>query len=204
MKKQVLMIAGAMLAMAASVSASAQSVKVNPGVYVALEGGYAMTSSLDSLSSRRTTSEDKNVGLARGALGYQFSPNWALELGYFGTGDLKRSQTDGVNRYHEKYKASGADLVGIYKFTEGAPGLYLKAGVSYAEVSWDSVRTTAGVKTGSRSGSVSGIGYLLGLGYEYDFTQDWSANLGYARYQRVGSATDLNANVLSAGLKYRF
>ena len=198
------MIAGAMLAMAASVSASAQSAKVNAGVYVGLEGGYANTSSLDSAAGYRTTSESKNAGIGRLALGYQFSPNWALELAYFGSGEFKRSQTDGVNRYHDKFKASGADLVGIYKFTEGVPGLYMKAGLTYAEVSIDRVRTTAGVKTGGASASVSGAGYLLGLGYEYDFTQNWSANLGYTRYQRVGSATDVNANVLSAGLKYRF
>jgi opacity protein-like surface antigen len=44
----------------------------------------------------------------------------------------------------------------------------------------------------------------LGLGYEYDITKNWSASANYTRYQRVGSATDVNANVLSAGLKYRF
>ncbi|WP_169801844.1 outer membrane protein [Herbaspirillum chlorophenolicum] len=203
MKKHVLMTAGAMLAMAA-VSASAQAVKSNQGVYVGLEGGYANATSLSSVRGERTTSETRNAGFVRAALGYQFTPNWALELGYFGTGDFKRNGTDGVNRYHDKYKASGADFAGVYKFTEGVPGLYLKAGLSYAEVSGDRVRTTAGVKTGSGSASTSGTGYLLGLGYEYDITKNWSASANYTRYQRVGSATDVNANVLSAGLKYRF
>lgn len=198
------MIAGAVLAMAVSVSASAQAVKSNPNVYVGLEGGFANSSSLDSASGYRTTSETKNAGFVRGALGYQFTPNWALEIGYFGTGDFKREQTAGVDRFADKYKASGADLVGIYKFTRGAPGLYLKAGLSYAEVTLDRTRTTGGVGTGAGSVSMSGMGYLLGLGYEYDFNQNWSANAGYTRYQRVGSATDVNVNVLSAGVKYRF
>lgn len=199
------MIAGAVLAMAVSVSASAQAVKSNPNVYVGLEGGFAANaSSVDSIEGYRTTSETKNVGFVRGAVGYHFTPNWALEIGYFGTGDFKREQTAGVDRFADKYKASGADLVGIYKFTGGVPGLYLKAGVSYAEVSGERVRTTAGIKTGAYSGSMSGMGYLLGLGYEYDFNQNWSANAGYTRYQRVGSATDVNVNVLSAGVKYRF
>ncbi|TQK13566.1 opacity protein-like surface antigen [Herbaspirillum sp. SJZ130] len=198
MKKYVSMTAGAMLAMAVSVSASAQAVKSNQGVYVGVDGGFANVPSLASPANHRVTSETKNAGFIRGALGYHLTPNWAWELGYFGTGDFKQSGTNGSSNYNAKYKASGADFTAIYKLTAGVPGLFLKAGVSYAEVSGSGIQFSDG------SQSASGMGYLLGLGYEYDFTRNWSANLAYTRYQRVGSVDNLNANVLGAGLKYRF
>lgn len=197
MKKHAFLIASVMLA-ATSFSVSAQAVKVNPGVYLGVDGGFASVPSLTSPAGARVTSETKSAGFMRGALGYHFTSDWALELGYFGTGDFKQSGMVGTGRYDAKYKASGADFTAIYKFKEGLPGLFLKAGVSYARVSGSGIRFSDG------SQSASGMGYLLGLGYEYDFSSNWGANLAYTRYQRVGSVENLNANVLTAGLKYRF
>jgi hypothetical protein len=48
----------------------------------------------------------------------------------------------------------------------------------------------------------------LGIGYEYDLTSRFSINGAYTRLQRVGGSWEdgvsVNANLLSAGLKYRF
>ncbi|WDZ97667.1 porin family protein [Herbaspirillum sp. WKF16] len=201
MKKQALMIAGAALAMAFSAFASAQGSKFNPGPYVGVEGGYVQAT-VPKHEGYRITSESKNAGFVRGMLGYQFTPNWALELGYFGTGDVKRSDTNGAHSYDEKYKASGADLAVLYKLTEMLPGIYVKAGLTYAKVTEDIVESRAG---GFKyHGSGTGTGYLFGLGYEYDFTPAWSANANYTRYQRVANVPGVNLNQLGVGVKYRF
>ena len=202
MKTFALLIAGFALAG----SASAQAAKPNTGVYVGIEGGFA-NSTIPDTSGFNTTSETNNAGVLRGALGYQFTPNLALEAGYFSSGDFKKSGRNGAATYDTKVSAKGADLAVIYKFTEGVPGLFLKGGVTYAKVSYSSEQRVGTVPVAKQNGSQTGTGYLFGLGYEYDFSPNWSANVAYTRLQDLGGSSDAgsnSANVVTAGLKYRF
>ena len=199
MKKQSAMFVAAMLVAGA---AAAQS-KADNGVYVGLEGAYINTNSQNTPTGYRKTSETNDVGAVRALLGYQLNKNWSLELGYFNTGDTKQSGTNGTVNYDIKIKAEGEDLAVLYKFTEGAPGLFLKAGVSYSKVSGSATARLAGLSA-SATDSQSGTGYVAGLGYEFNLTGGLAARLGYTRYERVGGDSANKMNLFSAGLKYQF
>ncbi len=199
MKKQSAMLLALMLLAGA---AAAQS-KAENGVYAGIEGAYVNTPAQNAPTGFRKTSETNDVGAVRVLVGYQFNKNLGLELGYFNTGDTKQSGTDGAINYDVKIKAEGEDLAVIYKFTEGLPGLFLKAGVSYSKVSGSASARLAGLTT-SATGSQSGTGYVAGLGYEFNVSGGLDARLGYTRYDHIGGQSDNKMNMFSAGLKYRF
>jgi opacity protein-like surface antigen len=202
MKKSLFLMAGALLA-ATSLSVSAQAVKSDSGFYLGVEGGLANTGKNQSTPGYRVISDVSKVGFMRGVAGYRFSGNMALEAGYFGTRDAKLEQSNGTRSDHVHANVRGSDLAAIYKFSDGLPGLFLKGGLSYATLSISETTTTAGSSI-QRKGSSTGMGYLLGVGYELDLSRNLSANVGYTRYQRVAGLENSKLGVISAGAKYRF
>lgn len=208
MKTIRLLTAGLLLA-ACAASASAQAVKSDSGVYVGIEGG--MTTYLVSTNEPffKEWSESKNAGALRALIGYRFNPNFALEMSYLSLGDYELSSPN-VNGRRARLSANTDlfDLSVIYKFTQFVPGFYLKAGAMNSTVSLQYNEETSSGRGRGRSASQSGYGYSFGLGYEYDLTPHLSANAGFTRLQRLGGSWDdgdsVNANLYSAGLKYRF
>jgi len=194
MKKSAFLIAGVLLAG----SASAQMAKGHTGVYMGLEGGIANSAKDKTLPA--SISQSQNSGMLRGALGYQFTPNWALEAGYFVTGDFKSQGRSGGMTHNNSSNVKGFDLTGIYKFDNG---IYLKGGWMHSTVSTSGNSRVGNTIVRRVSGSASGTGYLLGLGYEFDLAPHASVNVGYTRLQKLGNG-DGGLNVVSAGLKYRF
>ncbi|NUU00864.1 porin family protein [Herbaspirillum robiniae] len=199
MKKNAVFIA----AMMAAGSAFAQT--ADSGVYVGLEGAYVSVNSIATPNGGRKTSETTDVGALRGMIGYQFNKNLGLELGYFATDDFKQNGTNlaGTATYETKIDTKGVDLAVVYKFTEFVPGLFLKAGATHSKVSAN-ITARSGSASASASDSVSGTGYLFGLGYEFAFSQNLGARLGYTRYEKLGGESDNKANMFSAGIKYKF
>ncbi|KAF1044504.1 MAG: hypothetical protein GAK35_01703 [Herbaspirillum frisingense] len=175
-------------------------------MYVGVEGAYASVNSVATPSGARKTSETTDVPALRAMIGYQFNKNLALELGYFATDDFKQSGTvPGTSAtYDAKADAKGADLAVVYKFTEFVPGLFLKAGATYSKVSASATARVNGAAIASASDSVSGTGYLVGLGYEFTVSQNLGARLGYTRYEKLGGENDNKLNMFSVGLKYQF
>ena len=207
MKTIRVLTAGLLLA-ACSSFASAQAVKSDSGVYVGIEGG--MTTYLVKTSDPiRDWAESRNAGALRALIGYRFNPNVALEMSYLSLGDYELSSPK-VNGRRGKLSANTDvfDLSVIYKFTQFVPGFYLKAGAMNSTVSLHYNEETPSGPGQGRSASRSGYGYSVGLGYEYDLTPHLSANAGFTRLQRLGGSWDdgesVNANLYSAGLKYRF
>jgi opacity protein-like surface antigen len=199
MNKSLLLMAGALLA-ATSLSVSATS---STGVYVGIDGGRANLGDNESTSGYQVTSDVSKVGFIRGMVGYRFSENLALEAGYFGSGNARLEQNNGVRSESISANVRGADFAAIYKFTEGLPGLFFKGGLSYAKVSM-SERSGGAGSSYQADAFQTGMGYLVGLGYEVDFFSNWSANIAYTRYQRLAGLENAKMGVISAGLKYRF
>ncbi len=185
--------------MMAAGSVAAQT--VDSGVYIGLEGGIASISAIATPTNGVKTSETNEAAALRALVGYQINKNFAVELGYFATDDFKQDGTDRSRtvRYNLKADVKGADLSVIYKFTEFVPGLYLKAGATHSKVS-----ASLSQPAGNSSGSVSGTGYLFGLGYEFAVAQNVGINVGYTRYEKLGGESDNKMNLYSAGVKYKF
>ncbi len=146
-----------------------------------------------------------NTGALRLFGGYQFTPNWAVELGYLSSGSFSMSQSDQFGTVQSDMKISGLELSGVYKFTQGVPGLFLKAGVTQFKVKGSSrdTATGTGVVT-TENESISGNGALFGLGYETTLSGNISGRIGFTRYQRVAGESDANVNAVYLGLKYNF
>ena len=199
MKKNIAAAVAAIAAMMAAGSVAAQT--VDSGVYIGLEGGIASISAIATPTNGVKTSETNEAAALRALVGYQINKNFAVELGYFATDDFKQDGTDRSRtvRYNLKADVKGADLSVIYKFTEFVPGLYLKAGATHSKVS-----ASLSQPAGNSSGSVSGTGYLFGLGYEFAVAQNVGINVGYTRYEKLGGESDNKMNLYSAGLKYQF
>lgn len=197
MKKNILFAATMLFAGAASAQSN------DSGVYVGIEGAYASISGISTVSGYRKTSETNDTGALRALVGYQFNKNLALELGYFATDDFKQSATNGSVSYDTKLKVEGADLSVIYKFTEGVPGLFLKAGATQSRVK-GAITARSGSAVASANGSDNGSGYLFGLGYEFSFSQSLGARVAYTRYENLGGQSSDDLNLFSLGLKYKF
>jgi len=211
MQMKVIHLIAATAALAMSTLGFAEESRPATGIYVGLEGGsvsYAVNDGNDG-PSRDEYVESARAGAVRLSVGYQFTPNFSLESGYFHLGDFKREERNaGPYRWHLTANTHGFDLLAIYKLTEFIPGLYLKGGLMHSQVSLEAAEDGPYAYRRSTSHSQSGIGYQLGIGYEYDLTSRFSINGAYTRLQRVGGSWEdgvsVNANLLSAGLKYRF
>ncbi|ONN64145.1 porin family protein [Herbaspirillum sp. VT-16-41] len=203
MKKMHLMAAGLLSVACATVAA--QAVKSGPGFYVGLEGGAAHYD-IDVEHSPGTI-EKNDAGMFRFGGGYQFTPNFSVEMGYFRIGEASIEDSDRFSRDTAKVRVSGFDLTAAYKFSNVLPGVYFKAGITQAKFTEDVRYEYSGFGfSGSVSerASKSGTGYLLGLGYEYDLTKSFSINGGYTRYEGLGGQSKVDVNLFAAGLKYRF
>ncbi len=196
----VAMVVAAMMATGPAVAQTSDN-----GVYVGVEGAWVTVNSITRPSNAVNVSETTDVGALRGLVGYQFNKNLALELGYFATDDFKQSGgiSGSATTYDLKINVKGTDLAVIYKFTEFLPGLYLKAGAVYSKVS-GSVTARNGSVSASASDSVSGTGYLYGLGYDFNVAQNVGIRVGYTRYEKLGGESDNKGNMYSAGVKYKF
>ncbi|MGO0789038.1 porin family protein [Herbaspirillum seropedicae] len=203
MKKSYLCMAGAMLL--ASTAASAQAVKAERGFYVGLEGGAARYD-IDVVRSRNVT-EKNDAGMLRLGGGYQLSPNFSLEAGYFRIGDTTLDYADAHTREHAKANVSGFDLTAAYRFSEGLPGVYVKGGLiqsTVKETARSETRDLNNISIDTVQVSASGTGYLLGVGYEYDLARSVSIGGGYTRLENLGGRSNIAVNLWSATLKYRF
>ncbi|KAF1043766.1 MAG: hypothetical protein GAK35_02067 [Herbaspirillum frisingense] len=192
MKKHAVAVAA--MAMMAAGSAFAQT--ADSGVYVGVEGAYVSVNSIATPNGARKTSETTDVAALRAMIGYQFNKNLGLELGYFATDDFKQSGNvlGSTATYQTKIDVKGVDLAVVYKSTEFVPDLFLKAGATHSKVSGD-ITARNGAASASASDSVSGTGYLVGLGYEFTVSQNLGARLGYTRYEKLGGESDNKANM---------
>lgn len=117
--------------------------------------------------------------------GYQFTPNFALEGGYFDLGHID----DGTGRV--KLRGAYLDAVGLYEF---APKWSVLGRAGLAEGRFTSV-----------GGKDSSPALKLGAGIQYDLTDRVALRTEYERY-RFTDAFDAKANVgvVSVGLKVAF
>lgn len=136
--------------------------------------------------------------------GYQFTPNWALELGYSST-NYSINVDDIDERSSGNIRLKGLDLGVTYKFTEFVPGLFVKAGISRfkARASGSGVDKTNG-STFTVDGAPSGTGPMFGIGYEANLAGKLDGHVGYTQYNKVTGDSDVKLRMYYVGLKYRF
>jgi OmpA-OmpF porin, OOP family len=153
----------------------------------------------------------------RVAGGYQFSRYLAVELGYADLGGPKSNGTltltTGTATLDTDSKVSAWDLsvLGSLPLVERLFA-YGRAGIYRAEVESTTHFTTTGGVTvnGATSGtsriSETNTGMVLGIGLKYEFLRSLAVRAEWQRYFDLegSGGTDIDADVLSVGLLYRF
>ncbi|HEX2545056.1 MAG TPA: outer membrane beta-barrel protein, partial [Ramlibacter sp.] len=137
--------------------------------------------------------------------GYQFTPMFSAEFGYFDLGryDYFYTATAGSFRGESRFQGLNLDLVGRMPFGDRFSALARIGGVYNRARS--SVTTTGTVPTLGGSQRENSLGVKVGLGLEYAFTPQLSVRAEVERY-RLEDPIRRRGNIDTAtlGLVYRF
>lgn len=200
-----------------SASLYAQQATDEKGWYGGVFGGITKAKIGDGVlpisgSTASSLSKDDSAGVLGVALGYDFSPQWAVEGGYVDNGKLsvRRTSTAGtVGTFGAQVDGTAFYLAGIGKM-HLANRFYLFGKLGVARTT-----TEANLDTTGAFALPAGIGanskrtesnLLWGLGAGYDFTRTVGLRLDFTRITNVGDATtgEGDVNTLTAAVKFRF
>lgn len=121
----------------------------------------------------------------KGYAGYEFTPNIALELGYVDLGEFTSSV--GAAKVDGAY----LDAVGKYRFTPQWSGL-ARAGLFASKLEAPGL------------GSDRGTGLKVGVGAQYDISQNLAVRGEYERYRVEAFDTNPQVGFWSVGLNLKF
>ena len=161
---------------------------------LARNNGFAINSS----STDNSSTGGKLFG------GYQLSPNFAVEGGYFDLGRFNYSGVTSGGTYNGNTRSHGLnlDLVGKLPVTDRLSVLG-RVGAAYAKTTDSSSSTFAPPATANRSRSETYAKY--GVGLEYAITDALSLRGELERYHRINDQIRRgNVDMASIGLVYRF
>jgi len=143
-------------------------------------------------------------------LGYQLSPNFAIEGGYVDLGKFGFNSAvtaPAVDSISGRVKVSGYNLslVAIAPLSQIAPGwsVYGKGGFFDARTKFEA--SSSGLVTTS-NGSEKSTNGTFGLGAAYEITKNVAANLEWNRYLKVGDSTTSKGDIdlVTLGLTFKF
>lgn len=194
------LIATAALAGLIAGPAFAQSYQYDPneGPYLGAGLGYSTldNNTLDRLDSAGANTDDSDTAYKLFA-GYQFNPNFAIEASYLDFGDFE------ANAGSEKLEASadgfGFALVGKLPI-QGGFSVHGKLGMVAWDGDLDYSDSASGVST---SLGEDGTDPYYGIGAEYEVDRIMM-RAEYERYDLSDSGEDLEIDLVSASLGYRF
>lgn len=164
-----------------------------PGFYVGGQVGYADTHYSTGDISNVTSASITNTGVAGRVFGgYEFTPNWAGELGYTQFSNTKFNNVNGtgVNSHISQYAVDLAGK-GILPLDNGF-ALYGKLGGAYVKANGNN-----GI------GTTTKINPEVGAGASYDLTPNVPVDISWTHIQKVGGNIP-NTDFFAAGIGYNF
>jgi outer membrane immunogenic protein len=172
------------------------------GGYIGVNGGYGFGRSEFS-APFAGSSFDTSGGLVGGTLGY----NYQMDQIVFGIeGDIDASWIKGSSTCGglscETKNSWLATVRGRLGYAAGRFMPYVTGGAAFGDIN----NTIAGLGSASETKT----GWTAGGGLEYNFNGPWSAKLEYLYVDLgrgapiAGSDADLTANIVRAGINYRF
>jgi len=199
------------LAFVAALATATVSAPAMASGYAGAEGGYAWVDikakqtaqELANLSGSTVTyTHDKAAFMGRLFGGYDISPNLALEVGGFTTGNLSATYTITGASASESYSASGLDVSIVLK--PSPEGFYAKLGMHNSKVSGNASLVIGGVTYAVASTTKSGTGVMGGIGYQSELSPNLYWQAGWTYYGNLGGISSANANFISFGVTSKF
>ena len=190
----------ALLGSAAPASGQLMRMSQNLGLYAGANvGGSYGRNACDDPASVSFVGDCDDKGLAwKVFAGYQFHPNFAVELGYVRLGKLEANGTIMGVPVTASGRAQGVELVGvgIYPVTREA-SIYAKLGLFHWREKVD------GIVGGffPVSGKEDGTDFTLGLGASYRFARNLA---GRVEWQRYNDVNETRYDYFGVGLTYHF
>ena len=182
-------------------------------------GGLGVGLTMSNIDDGRITSGLRGQGLTVTSIndderdigykafgGYKFTPNFALEGGYFDLGKFSYSATTspaGTSNGSTKLSGFNVDAVGILPLTDKFSA-FGRIGAQYAKAK-DSFSGNGAASFANSSPSKGAANYKLGAGVQYDFTDNVGLRTEWERYRindAVGNRGDID--MLSVGLVVMF
>lgn len=161
------------------------------------------------------SNSSKDSGLAGRVFGgYQFTQNFAAEMGYtkFKNMTAKMVATDALNNsltLNGTVKTDAVDLVGKFILPlQNGFQVYAKAGAAYLreQASVDSTVAVGGLSaTAKGSKTEHKVLPTFGVGAGYEVAKNLVADVSWNRIQKVGNSSNLNStDFVGVGLTYNF
>ncbi|OGT08228.1 MAG: hypothetical protein A2X78_00935 [Gammaproteobacteria bacterium GWE2_37_16] len=156
----------------------------NPGIYVGLQAGMDLSNwgnvnNSDNWSTYFGDGISKENGFAgRVFVGWDFHPNFAVELGYFREFNRPVATESGFGDVW-RYTTQGFDLMGKLKYAfDDMFGIYAKFGVDYllTKVDQQGANTNGNYNTNN-------FNIAYGLGLSYEAVQNLTLDLSWTRFQ---------------------
>jgi OOP family OmpA-OmpF porin len=167
----------------------------------------ALNSSLvrQGFAINSTTSDNRGTGYKLYG-GYQFTPNFALEGGYFDLGRFSsRSNTTPTGTFSDTTRVRGLnlDLVGTLPISDRF-SVFGRVGAAYAQ-SKSNFDSTGFVPVNTSNRSRNGTNVKFGVGVQYAITDALAVRAEFERY-RINDPIRNHGNIdmASVGLVYRF
>ena len=158
-------------------------------------------------ASGLSSSLDKHDTAYKLQLGYQFTPNWAVEGGYVDLGkfDYRANFTGGSA--NGQAKATGWNIAGVgtYPINEQF-SVFGKLGMIDAKVK-ENVFASGPVGTASGSESATKWKANFGAGVTYNVSKNLGVRAELERFDKLGDngkTGESNVNLLSLGVAYKF
>lgn len=158
------------------------------------------------------SSLDKNDTGFSLTVGYQFTPNLAVEAAYFdlGKGRYKADATVGDGEetadltmgFNYKSRGPALALVGVWPLNETV-SLDARAGAYFAKTKVSVFASDGETSDSEGLGSESSTSLLLGVGATWSLTERMGLRLGFTRLNKA-VADDGDVNRLSLGLRFTF
>ena len=153
------------------------------GIYVGLQAGYDMNawgnvSNPDNRAFFGTYISQENGFAGRVLGGWDFHPNFAVEMGYFRAFNKPVSMITGSDWW--RYTTQGFDLMGKMKYAfDDNFGVYAKFGLDYLLTQID----PQGTNTTISGYSVDNFNIAYGLGFGYEVAQNLTLDVSWTRFQ---------------------
>ncbi|EDP45932.1 outer membrane beta-barrel protein [Rickettsiella grylli] len=194
--------------MAISLGFSALSIATahatTPGAYIEGQLGYAHTGTrfIKPFPSGKVDSKYQGGLAGRVAIGYQFNPNLAAEMGYLQLADQEAKLKSPVNQ-SITINQHAFDLVGkgILPLSDKF-NLYAKAGVAYlvTDLSGDTINQHSIIKPVAKQSWAP----EAGIGLTYNVTPNMFIDTAFTHIQPIGKNKPSNINMATIGLGFTF
>jgi OOP family OmpA-OmpF porin len=195
----------ATLAAAGLLSASPAALSQNTKFYAGGSIGQAKTADWCTGAPSTVSCDDKDTAWKIFG-GYQFHPNFAVELGYADLGSVKASGSDAGVTFDITGKQTAWDLTGVASWPlANRFAVFGRLGLYYGESKGSGTVSFGGV-SGSGSVSDTNTDFTFGLGASYNLTSNAGLRVEWQRYNDMGgdNVGKSNVDVLSIGALYRF